>query len=122
MTATLNFDRIDQGANFMREFRFQNHDTEEVLDLTGYSARMQIRYRTFQGDLVGTLSSLGIDPVITFVPEDGVMRFNVPAEVTKTWGPGFVAYDLELTYPNGRIDRVFEGTTYIVAEVTRDAN
>jgi len=119
MTETLNFTRIDQGANFMREMRLLNHDTQEPIDLTGYSARMQIRYRTPSGDIAGTLDSTSQDPYITFDRVNGVMRFNVPASVTMTWKPGEVVYDCELTYPNGRVDRIFEGSTNIIAEVTR---
>lgn len=119
MAETLNFNRIDQGANFIKEFRLLNHDTQEPIDLTGYSARMQIRYRTPSGDLVGTLDSTAQDPYITFDRVNGVMRFNVPAAVTTIWKAGDVVYDCELIYPNGRVDRIFEGSTSIIAEVTR---
>lgn len=120
MTQRLNFSRINQGANFLRVMRLLDTTTELPIDLTGFSAKMQIRYRTPQGSLIATLDSESESPYITFDAENGLMNFDVPAAVTKAWRTGTVVYDLELTYPDGKVDRLFEGTTSIVAEVTQD--
>ena len=86
-------------------------------DLTGYTARMQIRATVDAADVLLELSTANgkitidgpagqIKPLLTDIDTAAI-----------TWTSGF--YDLELVSPSGHVDRLVQGTVTVDPEVTR---
>lgn len=92
------------------------------VDLTGYSAQMDIKDRV-GGTVLLTLSSDPlIDPDVRIVLDilNHTISLRIEAEDTEsdvlTWGRG--VYDLEMTSPTGAITRIFSGNIAVSKEVT----
>lgn len=107
---------IEQGADFSHIVGLI-HDDGSVLDLTGYSARMQIR------STVATITTLYELTVangrIELNALAGQLRLNIPNTVTAamTWRSG--VYDLEIVSGAGVVTRVMQGNATLSLEVTR---
>lgn len=86
------------------------------VNLTGYSARMQVR-ETHQS--LSTIISLDDRDGITLGGKAGTIGIYIPAAVTESFKPIAHVYDLELIAPDGRVDRMLEGTFIVTPEVTR---
>lgn len=116
--ATLNFVAIEQGATF-REVVTLTDDEGSPIDLTGVTAKMQVR----QGYTSPVLVELSTEnDKISIDPEAGEITLTIPASETMELKPREkVIYDLELYWPGSpvRVDRLFEGYCPITAEVTR---
>lgn len=89
---------------------------QQPVDLTGATARMQIRDKP-GGLLRLELSTEGGGLVITGA---GTLERHLSATTTAaiTWTDG--VYDLEVTYADGTVHRYFEGAVTVSPEVTRD--
>jgi len=117
---------IEQGATFQRVFAWTDSDDQPV-DLTGYTARLQVRRSTSSSTIYLDLSSEapgGGDTFIQAITIDalaGTLTVDVDADVTAalTW-TGAAAYDLEVTALNGIVTRLLEGSVLLSKEVTRD--
>lgn len=86
------------------------------VDLTGATARMQIRDKP-GGALLLELSTAAGGLAITGA---GTIERTLSAAITAaiTWCDA--VYDLEVTYPDGTVHRYFEGSVSVSPEVTRD--
>lgn len=116
----------EQGTTFIRTLAVLQPDLEsdptgdtfEIMDLTGYTARMQVR-RTIENTskmLELTTANGSLD--VTFQDQSNVIRIYLPAEVTASVTTSGV-YDLELINQGGEISRLIEGNFIVVPEVTR---
>lgn len=114
--AELNFTAIEQGATFNEVLTLTDNDGAAI-DLTGVTAKMQVR-QSYSSPVLVELSTTNGRIVID--AETGQITLTIPASVTtELKARESVIYDLELTWASGRIDRLFEGTCPITAEVTR---
>lgn len=88
-------------------------------DLTGYTARMQVRkYLESASPIVELLSSNSDSKIITLGGVDGTLHLFIRAEDTRLLTQsGF--YDLEIISPSNEVDRIIEGTFTVSLEVTR---
>lgn len=110
---------IEQGSTFEQEFIWQDTQTPpQPIDLTGYTARLQIRTsyeaatpeielttangRITLGGLLGTITLLLTDD------ETAALDWPSPA-----------VYDLELESASGRVTRLLKGKATLDPEVTR---
>jgi len=108
---------LQQGATFRRTFILRDSKTTEPLDLTGCSARMQVRPTLISDDV---LLELTIDNGgITITPLEGKIELHIAhdATVNTTWRKGI--YQLEIVFANGDVSRYLEGTITHSLEVTR---
>lgn len=108
---------INQGATF-NSLRIVYKDPVTLLpiDLTGYSARMQIRLNHASDTII--LDLPGDDGDILLGTDEGVIQVDIPASVTEALPAVKGVYDLELitgTY----VERLLEGSVVITPEVTR---
>lgn len=116
----------EQGTTFIRTLAVLQPDLEndptgetfEIMDLTGYTARMQVR-RTVEStskmlDLTTSNGSLDV----VFQDQVNVVRIFLPSEVTASVSTSGV-YDLELINQGGEVSRLVEGNFIVVPEVTR---
>jgi hypothetical protein len=99
-----------QGTTFQRliVIKFDRY----VANLTGYSARMQVR-TTHSGPLV-------LEPAVEVSdPRGGEVSISITAEQSAALKAGTYVYDLELESPSGEVMRLIEGRFIITPEVTR---
>ncbi len=110
---------IEQGATFNPTMTYK--DAAGVpIDLTGYTARMQIRESiedvAFLEEL--TTENTGASQIILGgVAGTIVLLFNDIETTGMAWESG--VYDLELITPSGTVERVLVGSVVIDREVTR---
>lgn len=88
-----------------------------AVDLTGCTARMQIRPSINSSTVLLELTT--VNGRITLGGLTGSIRLNLSAAETAAinWDAAF--YDLELVFPNGFVKRLLQGKVTISKEVTR---
>lgn len=109
---------IEQGATFRKVLTWKAGTPPTPVDLTGCTARMQMR---------GTITDAV--PLITLTTENGgivlggvagTIELVITATVTAaiTWAAA--VYDLEIVFPSGDVRRLVYGPVTVSLEVTRD--
>lgn len=111
--ATLNLD-CWQGASFDYSLTWQTNGT--AVNLTGYTARMQVRESY---DSLTPVLSLTSGSGITLGGTSGSIILDAHATVTATIPSGQYVYDLELVTSGGYVTRLLEGNFTVDPEVTR---
>jgi hypothetical protein len=106
---------IDAGSTFQVIFAWKDA-ASEAIDMTGYSARMQLRMDLGQAnpDL-----SLATGSGITITAADGEILVEIEPATTETM-TGSYFYDLEVESPTGVVTRLCQGTVTVSSEVTRE--
>ncbi len=107
---------IEQGATFNEVFTWKD-TSNTLINLTGYSAQMQVRSTKEDTVILWELSSTlgtiilgGVAGTITlYIDKSDTALFTFDSSV----------YDLELTDPSGRDRRLLKGSVIIDTEVTR---
>jgi len=107
---------VPQGANFEMTIEAKNAD-RSVMNLTGWSARMQVR-ETVES-VTPLLDASTSNGRITINAPGGIVMVNVDASVTgaMVWTNG--VYDLEIFTSATNVKRLAEGFAYLSPEVTR---
>ena len=106
---------IEQGTTYEKTFTWKDSDGVAI-DITGYSARMQIRTRKSASS---TLLSITDADYITLGDSAGTIAISIPAATTAALDFRSGVYDLELVSPGGTVYRLVEGTVELSKEVTR---
>lgn len=116
-----------QGSTFTRLIEIEQPDltadptgnTFEPFDLTGYTARMQVRRTIDSANFLLNLStengSLTINPI---EGQTNAIYIDVSASVTASVSTSGV-YDLEIISSTGTVTRVLQGVFNLSPEVTR---
>lgn len=113
--ATYNL-QVEQGANF-EEFVNLKDSSGAAIDLTGFTAKMQIRpYVSSDFVLLEGTSSNG---VLQITPLLGRIEINFTPEQTKQLLYTKSVYDLFITSPSGFVTKVLYGTIEVIQSVTR---
>lgn len=108
---------IRQGATWRFAFRIRDDGT--LRNLTGWTARMQVRRTHASAETLLSLddSSGG---GITIEPLIGKVTLTAtPSQTEGLPAPLAAVYDIEVEGPQGQVDRVLEGVARITPEVTR---
>ena len=114
MAGTHNF-ICEQGATFTREITWL--DSEGVpVNLTNYTARMQVRATASSASTLLSLTSSGGD--ITLGGTAGTITIAISATATAAVAAGCYVYDLELV-DGATVYRLLQGDFTVDAEVTR---
>ena len=108
---------IEQGATFRKTLTWKTGSPAMPVDLTGYSARLQVRAKI--DDAEPLLSLTTENGGITLGTTDGTIALYLSATDSAAidWKKGL--YDLELTAPNGDVTRLVAGSVEVSFEVTR---
>jgi hypothetical protein len=115
MTAGIYDITIEQGATFQMSLTWKD-STGSPVNLTGYSARMQVRSSYESEDTLVSLTSTGGDIVLGGAL--GTIAVTIAATVTGPLVCEEAVYDLELI--NGtQITRLIQGKATVSREVTR---
>jgi hypothetical protein len=88
----------------------------QAVNLTGYTARMQVRPDYTSQTLIVNLS-VGNGIVIT--GPTGAIAITINAAETATISAGTYLYDVELVAPDATVQRLLEGKFVVTPEVTR---
>lgn len=106
---------VNQGSAFKLNVQALNAD-RTVMDLSGYSAKMQIKDSKGGATTYMTASTAG--GTITINGPGGIVMVNVGADVTTpmTWNSGW--YDLEVNNTATNVIRLVEGFASLSKEVT----
>ncbi len=117
MTAANHDIIIEQGSVFTLNLVYKD-STGTPINLTGYSARMQVRQKYAS---TTPLISLTSPSDITLGGALGTIVAKISASVTKDLTIKQGVYDLELVPPSGAADafRLVEGAVTVTPEVTR---
>jgi len=115
MTAGIYNFTMDQGSVWDLEITYQDPNNVPI-NLTGYTAKMQLRtdYNSPNADLTLTTGGGGI--VITGAT--GVIDISATAAQTANLAPAFYVYDLELT-SGTNISRLIQGQITVAEQVTQ---
>jgi hypothetical protein len=103
-----------QGSTFTRRLIYKIND--EVVNLTGYTARMQIRENHSSSAYILELT---VGSGITITGATGQVSITITAGATATIPSGTYVYDIELVAPNTTVQRLLEGKFVVTPEVTR---
>ncbi|MBN8248335.1 MAG: hypothetical protein J0L84_12950 [Verrucomicrobia bacterium] len=96
-----------------------SQENGDPVDLTGYTAKMQVRPQTADGAPILDLSTGGNG--ITLGGAAGTIAVTASAATTRTLTPGEYVYDLELTSPTGVVTTIVAGQFTLFMDVTRPA-
>ncbi len=113
MTATYDFE-AGQGETFDRTVTWKIDDV--AVNITGYTARMQIRKTIRSTSAVVSLTQAS---GLTLGGSAGTIQIVISATATAALDAGRYVYDLELVSAGGVVTRVLEGAFVLTAEVTR---
>ncbi len=108
-----------QGATFQRQVTWTD-SARDAYNLTGYTARMQVRSDVTSNTIIATLSTTaGNTGTITLGGTAGTVDLLISATNTAALTAGQYVYDLELVSGGGVGTRLLEGNFKVSAEVTR---
>jgi len=104
---------IDQGSTFAIDLTIT--ESGSAKDLTGYSARAQMRSTKTSDTVAGTFTCTVLTPVT-----DGKVKMELPASTSSAMDAGLYYYDLEIhTGSDVIVKRLIQGTVTLNQEVTR---
>lgn len=106
---------IQQGATFSRLIRWKADGAS--VNLTGYTARMQIRPTA--ASATTTLSLTTENARIALGGAAGTITLSISATDTAAIAAGRYVYDLELVSAGGIVTRLLQGIVTVSANVTR---
>lgn len=120
MTGTYNF-TVTEGADFNVMLTWTAGSPAAPVNLTGWSAHMQIRsgpYMDSSGSIIADLSSPSDGIVLGGTA--GTINLVIAAADTTGWGLGQSAafYDLKMTNPSGNVTRLLQGSVLVSQAVT----
>lgn len=108
---------IEQGATFVMNVTWQD-STGTPIDLTGFTAKMQARYKYSDPAPLVTFSTA--DDTITLGGVEGTIAIAGLAPLPALTDVKTGVYDLELTDPStGKITRLLQGKVTFSPEVTK---
>jgi len=109
---------IYQGATFRKPFQWTAGDPAVAVNLTGATARMQLRKKITSPDVLLELTTANGGILIT-TPLEG--KFEIFITDTQTSAIDFktAVYDLEIVDTAGQVYRILMGSVEVSPEVTR---
>ena len=106
---------IDQGATYSLALTYKDANGTAI-NLTGYTAAMQIRTSY---ESASTVVSLTSSSGIVITAATGLLTINITSTQTAALTPGTYVYDLEITSGANVVTRLIQGSVMVSAEVTR---
>lgn len=106
---------IHQGASFAIGFSYLDPDGNPI-DLTGWTARMQVRTNV-GGRVLADLST--VNGMIVTDPVAGRVNVTFPRSVTRAMPHGMALYDLFIVSPDDFAIKLIEGEVTVIPSVTR---
>lgn len=108
---------INQGADWYINFVYQNTSPATPINLTGYTAALQLR--SLPSDPTAALSLTSPSGGIVITGATGTLAINATAAQTGAIQAGYYYYDLEITSPTAVVTRLVQGQILVSPQVTR---
>ncbi|NBW68497.1 MAG: hypothetical protein EBR47_07405 [Betaproteobacteria bacterium] len=105
----------EQGTNYAATLTYAN-SSGTAINITGYSARMQVRRSAGSSSAVLTLTNAS---GITLGGAAGTVAIAIPAAALAVVAAGNYVYDLELVSGAGVVTKLISGDFIVTGEVTR---
>jgi hypothetical protein len=110
---------IEQGATYDQTFTWTDNN-DVPINLTGYTARMQIRRDVAEKDVTIDFD-VTTSGTITLGGSAGTIHVKIPATGTAGITSGEYKYDLELQHTaSGDVTRLLQGAVTVDPEVTKN--
>ena len=108
---------IEQGATFRKTLTWKTGTPAALVNLTGYTARLQVRDKVTSDTALLSLTTENDGIILGGAA--GTIALYVSAADTSAiaWKKG--VYDLEMIAPNGDVRRLVAGSVEVSQEVTR---
>jgi hypothetical protein len=106
---------VYQGSTWVLEPQWKIGSS--YVDVTGYTAAMDVRFSPSSTSTIIRLSSSNGRIVVGTT--DGKFTLQLTAVETAALAPNSYVYDLEITAPDGTVTRLLEGGFNVSPEVTR---
>lgn len=106
---------IPQGATYQHTFTYTDADGN-IVDLTGYTAKMQVRASI---DALTTLYDSTTLSDFTVSGPIGQVTLVIPSATTTGWTWRYGVYDIEIVAGDGKVTRLVKGTVKVDPAVTR---
>jgi len=111
--------KIDQGATFQKVVTWKSGKPGTPVDLTGCTARAQIRATVTSPDVLYAMTTAP-DGGITLGGTAGTITIDIDEPTTAGFTWKTAVYDLEIVFANGKVRRLLQGGVSVSPEVTRD--
>jgi hypothetical protein len=110
---------IYKGATFTKSIQWKTGTPANPVNLTGCTARMQIRKSVNDTSILDTLTTEN-GKIVFEDAGNGKLKIEIPASVSTAYTFNSGVYDLEIVFPStGRVVRLIEGCVSANPEVTR---
>lgn len=110
---------IYKGSTFSKQIQWKTGTPAVPVNLTGYSARMQVRKSVNDSTILDSLTTEN-NRLTIYTPTEGRLRIDVAADISSAYEFTSAVYDLELVAPdNITVYRILEGCYSANPEVTR---
>lgn len=109
---------IYKGSTFSKSFQWKTGLPSLAVNLTGCTARMQVRKSINDSTILDSLTTENSRIIIT-EPLNGKFLIKVPAATSTAYTFNGALYDIEIVFPDLTVVRVIEGCYEAVPEVTR---
>ena len=109
---------VYKGSTFVKIIQWKTGIPTTAVNLTGCTARMQIRKAVNDPTVLDTLTTEN-GKISIHEPLNGKFKILIPASVSSAYTFTSAVYDLEIVFSEGTVTRVIEGCLTAVPEVTR---
>ena len=109
---------VYKGSTFVKIIQWKTGTPPVAVNLTGCTARMQIRKAVNDTTVLDTLTTENAKIVI-HEPLNGKFKIVIPASTSTAYTFTSAVYDLEIVFTDGTVTRVIEGCLTAAPEVTR---
>ena len=109
---------VYKGSTFVKIIQWKTGTPATAVNLTGCTARMQIRKAVNDTAILDTLTTEN-SKIIIHEPLNGKFKIVISAATSTGYTFTSAVYDLEIVFTNGTVTRVIEGCLTAVPEVTR---
>ena len=108
---------VEQGSTYKLALYWKNNANNPI-DMTNYTAKMQIRASTGASVVLLELSSSDTDQIQIY-ERQGAINLTIGYQQTANLPPSVAVYDLEVKSPEGVVTKLIKGRCRIEGEVTR---
>jgi hypothetical protein len=109
---------VYKGSTFIKTIQWKTGDPAVAVNLTGCTARMQIRKSVNDSNILDTLTTEN-SKIVIHEPLNGKFKIVIPAIVSSAYTFTSAVYDLEIVFVDGTVTRIIEGCLTAAPEVTR---
>lgn len=109
---------IPQGSTYIHEFTYVEEDEVTPIDITGFTARCQIR-RTIKNTTIELECTTENSKIVITDETNGVFELRIPSTDTEAFSFTRAVYDIEMIAPDLSVSRVVQGKVKVDPEVTR---